>query len=262
MVKFDELKNFLTFHHIANSLLALSFMVSKSVPLISEQLYSLDNQSLDTREHEILIFLAVVILWRGRKATNYLHYLETVFTFTKTANSFLFIRADPLYGIMFVTAMLIVTFVFPMPVYAESDKVTYFHGEDLYKKIKENTNTVWIVQFYTTWSPECRHLTPVFSKLSERFSLPNMKFAKIDLGMYPKEAERFRVNPGATSKQLPTISVFKGGADINRRPLVHNKRAVPYVFSEENCILDLDLINIHNECQGKNVVKKGKSKSD
>jgi hypothetical protein len=54
------------------------------------------------REHEILVFLGVIIFWKNRKATNYLHYLSNVFLFSKLANSFLFLRADPLIGTIYV----------------------------------------------------------------------------------------------------------------------------------------------------------------
>ncbi|KAK6012237.1 hypothetical protein OSTOST_22618, partial [Ostertagia ostertagi] len=115
--------------------------------------------------------------------------------------------------------------------------------------------------------------TPVFAQLSERFhnaeregkttllstkgyllyacrfSLPNLRFGKLDVGRWPKEAERFRVNAHPTSRQLPTICVFKDAKEIKRRPLVNEKRrAIPFVFSQDNCILDFDLLNIHKEC--------------
>uniref|UniRef100_A0A0N4ZVH3 Thioredoxin domain-containing protein n=1 Tax=Parastrongyloides trichosuri TaxID=131310 RepID=A0A0N4ZVH3_PARTI len=249
MGKVGELKHILTIHHILNILLSISFVFTKLVPFIGNLLYGESNHGLDTREHEIVVFLAVVILWRGKKATNWLHYIETVFTFAKTANVFLFLRAELLYGIIYVVIVTIVTVVFPQPTYQESDKVIYFRADDLYKKIKEDTNIVWVVEFYTTWSPECRHVTPVFSRLSEKFSLPNLRFAKLDVGTFPKEAERFRINTHPSSKQLPTISLFKGGIEVVRRPTVQNKRAVPFIFSEENCILELDLINTFNECK-------------
>uniref|UniRef100_A0A0K0F6H0 Thioredoxin-related transmembrane protein 2 homolog (inferred by orthology to a C. elegans protein) n=1 Tax=Strongyloides venezuelensis TaxID=75913 RepID=A0A0K0F6H0_STRVS len=219
------------------------------VPFVGDLMYDSNHRYLDTREHEIVVFLAVVILWRGKKATNWLHYIQTVFNFSKTANVFLFLRADLLYGIIYVILITIVTVVFPQPAYQESDNVIYFRSEDLHKKIKDDTNTVWVVEFYTTWSPECRHVTPVFSKLSERFTLPNLKFAKLDVGTYPKEAERFRINTHPSSKQLPTISIFKGGVEIARRPTIQNKRAVPFIFNEENLILELDLLNTYNECK-------------
>lgn len=90
-----------------------------------------------------------------------------------------------------------------------------------------------MVEFFTTWSPECKHITPTFSKLSERYTLPNLRFGKLDVGRYPKEGERFRINTHPASRQLPTIAVFKNSEQIIRRPTIgQNKRAIPFVFTE------------------------------
>ncbi|PIO74134.1 thioredoxin [Teladorsagia circumcincta] len=101
------------------------------------------------------------------------------------------------------------------------------------EELDRDRKSIFVIQFYTTWSPDCKHATPVFAQLSERFSLPNLRFGKLDVGRWPKEAERFRVNAHPTSRQLPTICVFKDAKEIKRRPLVNEKRrAIPFVFSQ------------------------------
>ncbi len=63
-----------------------------------------------------------------------------------------------------------------------------------------------------------------------------MRFGKLDVGRYPKEAEHFRINNHPLSKQLPSISIFKEGVQVERRPAVgSNSRAVPFVFTEVGC---------------------------
>lgn len=65
-----------------------------------------------------------------------------------------------------------------------------------------------------------------------------MRFAKLDVGRYPKEAERFRINTQVMSKQLPSIAVIKNGKQVNRRPVIGaNQRAIPFKFTEV-CRLD------------------------
>jgi hypothetical protein len=88
----------------------------------------------------------------------------------------------------------------------------------------------------------------------------------LDIGRWPKEAERFRVNCAATSRQLPTISAFRDGSEFRRRPIIGaRQRAVPFVFTEvcdllrfsanqvaslqENCIFEFDLNNLYAECK-------------
>ncbi|TMS40024.1 hypothetical protein L596_006461 [Steinernema carpocapsae] len=247
-----EVKHILNGHYLLNIVLCLLFPITKGVVGICEFVYPEGTEcGVDSREHEILIFLAVIIIWKNRKATNWLHYLSNVFLFSKIASTFLFLRADPIVGTAYVLLSIVVTVLFPEPAYKGPERVVYFQGDALFKELEKPNKTRWVIQFYTTWSPECRHTTPVFAELSEKFTLPNLKFGKLDVGKYPKEAERFRVNTHPSSRQLPTISVFgTDGKEIRRRPLINkNGRAIPFVFSVENCIFDFDLNNLYQECK-------------
>ncbi|XGW17168.1 hypothetical protein V3C99_002072, partial [Haemonchus contortus] len=246
-----EAKNVLTLYHLLNTLLSVTFLSTKGIPEICQWFFvSEDGEcALDSREREILIFLAVVIAWKGRKATNYLHYINNIFLFSKIANIALFLRADAFIGVIYLLIVVVVTVLVPEPIYSGPEKITYFQGVELFDELNKDRKSIFIIQFYTTWSPECKHATPVFAQLSERFSLPNLRFGKLDVGRWPKEAERFRVNAHPTSRQLPTICVFKDAKEIKRRPLVNEKRrAIPFVFNQDNCIRDFDLLNMHKEC--------------
>uniref|UniRef100_A0A914E6B9 Thioredoxin domain-containing protein n=1 Tax=Acrobeloides nanus TaxID=290746 RepID=A0A914E6B9_9BILA len=182
--------------------------------------------------------------------------------FSKLANLVLFFRADPLYGVLYGVICLIGTLIFPEPAYKDSEKIIYFKGDQFMHELETKKHIHWIIEFYTTWSPECRHITPVFSKLSERYTLPNLRFGKLDAGREPNFAEKFRINTHPSSRQLPTIAYFKEGEQVTRRPLIgSNKRAIPFVFSEENCILEFGLNNIYEECK-KNLGKRYKETTD
>lgn len=249
-IRLSEIKKIFTAHHIGNIILSTLFFVTKLVPGVCNFVFGIEGKcGLDRREHEILVFLGILIIWKNRKAVNWLHYLSNVFLYAKVANVFLFLRAEPLIGTLYVIVLIVHVVLFPEPAYKGPEVVTYFHGTELHDEIERNKRTVWLVQFYTTWSAECKHVTPVFAALSERFHLPNLRFAKLDIGRYPKEAERFRINIHPASKQLPTISLFKDGKEVMRRPTIRDKRAIPFLFTEENCILEYDLNNLHQECK-------------
>jgi hypothetical protein len=88
-----------------------------------------------------------------------------------------------------------------------------------------------------------------------------LRFAKLDVGRYPKEGERFRINTHVMSKQLPSIAVIRGGKQINRRPVIgSNHRAIPFKFTEENCIREFELNELYAECQA--LLKKKKKHMD
>ncbi|KHN88683.1 Thioredoxin-related transmembrane protein 2 -like protein [Toxocara canis] len=259
----SDAKNILTAHHIGNIFLSVAFFIVKITPGVCNVIFAMEEEcGLDRREHEIMVFLGVIILWKNRKASNWLHYLANVFLFSKMANVFLFLRAEPLIGSIYVLLCIVHAVLFPEPAYTGPEKITYFNGTELYDEVQRNKRVTWLVQFYTTWSPECKHIAPVFAQLSDRFALPNLRFAKFDVGRWPKEAERFRINTHPASRQLPTISLFKDGKEVLRRPTIQNKRAIPFVFTQENCILEFDINNLYNECKsnlnkhGKEILKK------
>ncbi|KAM3723250.1 Thioredoxin-related transmembrane protein [Dirofilaria immitis] len=219
-------------------------------PLIVRHAICMEGEcGLDRREHEIMVFLAIIIFYKNRKAANWMHCLANMFLFCKLANIFLFLRADFIAGIIYICICLVHSVFYPEPACAESESTVIYNNAELYEEIQRNTKMTWLIYFYTSWSPNCKHVSPVFAELSDRFHLPNLRFAKLDVGKWSQEANRFRINVHPTSKQLPTISLFKEGKEIQRRPAVHNRRALPFVFTKENCILAFDLINLYEECR-------------
>jgi len=173
-------------------------------------------------------------------------------------NAFFVFWANALYGIAYTVVSIVLYVVMPEPMQIDSEKITYFQGGDLLREIEKDKSVVWVVEFFTSWSSECKYLAPVFSKLCEKYTLPNLRFGKYDVGKYSKEGEQqFRINTHPMSKQIPSISLFKNGVQINRRPTVTNNKAVPFIFSEDNCIMEFDLNVLYAECK-ENLKKGGK----
>uniref|UniRef100_A0A914URH3 Thioredoxin domain-containing protein n=1 Tax=Plectus sambesii TaxID=2011161 RepID=A0A914URH3_9BILA len=247
----QEVKKVLNAHHIVNFILSSAFFVTKTFDPICSFVFPSDVEcGLDRREHEILVFLGVVIFWKNRKALNWLHYLSNVFLFSRLASIGLFFRCDPLIGMIYAVLCLVTTILFPEPAYTGPERITYFQGTELHDELERNKRTVWFIEFYTSWSPECRRVGPVFAALSEKFTLPNLRFGKLDVGKFKQEADRFRINVHPTSRQLPTVSQFREGKEVRRRPMIGGKgRAIPFVFSEERFLMDYDLNNLYKECK-------------
>lgn len=49
-----------------------------------------------------MVFLAIMVFYKNRKAANWMHCLANMFLFCKIANIFLFLRADLIAGIVYV----------------------------------------------------------------------------------------------------------------------------------------------------------------
>uniref|UniRef100_A0A915Q2W9 Uncharacterized protein n=1 Tax=Setaria digitata TaxID=48799 RepID=A0A915Q2W9_9BILA len=214
-----EVKKIATGYYIGGIVLSVAFFVLKVTNGLCNFVFRMEGEcGLDRREHEIMIFLIIMVFYKNRKAVNWMHCLSNMFLFCKLANIFLFLRSDLAAGIVYICLCLVHSVFYPEPTYAESEKIVIYNNAELY------------VSF-------------------DRFHLPNLRFAKIDVGKWSKEANRFRINIHPTSRQLPTISLFKEGKEVQRRPAVRNGRAVPFVFTKENCILAFDLINLYEECK-------------
>nr|CAD2156976.1 unnamed protein product [Meloidogyne enterolobii] len=246
----NEFSSICNVYHLLNFMLSIAFPSSKLTPKISEMLFGIENRNIDTRENEILIFLVVVVIFKCRKSSSYLHTFSTIYLYSKLANALLFFRVKPIYGLFYCVVVITLYILVDEPLPPDSEKIRFFNGEELKNTLQEDKSIVWIIEFFSTWSTECRYVRPVFNALSEKFTLPNLRFGKLDVGRFPKEAEHFRINCSATSRQLPTFSCFKGGIQTERRPLIGtNGKAIPFVFTEQNIVLALDLTSIYAECK-------------
>lgn len=66
-----------------------------------------------------------------------------------------------------------------------------------------------IVDFYATWCPPCKQLTPVFEKVSNQYK-EKIKFIKVDIDQGKSIANQKNV------QSVPTLIFFKDGKEIFR----------------------------------------------
>jgi hypothetical protein len=59
--------------------------------------------------------------------------------------------------------------LFPEPSYSGPEKVVYFNATSLEEELNKNKKVVWIVTFYTVWSPSCVNFASIFAKLSAEY---------------------------------------------------------------------------------------------
>ena len=126
--------------------------------------------------------------------------------------------------------------------------------------------------FYAAWSPACINFTHVFSKLSSDYSLPNLKFGKVDVGRccfksrlqqpnsiepidiallfrYSEQAEKYQVSSSALSRQLPTMIMFQDGKELGRVPAIVNGKVQKFFFKEEDLVAAFDMNNLYQKCK-------------
>ncbi|XP_066907526.1 thioredoxin-related transmembrane protein 2 homolog [Halyomorpha halys] len=257
-----DLKLLLKPYYIINLLMSLGYLVAKKMPGVCNILFSSAKPvcELDSRETEILFFLAVVVMIRSRKtgSVTMLNYLTSSFVYTKIANLILWFYSDVRMGLVYGVLFVLLGLLVPEPTYSGPDKVTYFRtASGLEDEINNDKRVVWLIAFYTAWNPSCVNFAPVFSQLSADYDLDNLKFGKIDIGRYPEAAVKYHINDSSLSKQLPTIILFKDGKEAVRRPVVDSKgKLIKFFFTEDNIKAAFDLNNLYKECKSNPLKKK------
>lgn len=248
-------------YYLINILLSLSYLISKRIPIVCHILGQ-EECELDSRETEILFFLMIVIMIRTRKAgsVTMINYLSSSFVYTKIANMILWFYADIRMGIVFAAVCILCGLLLPEPTYQGPEKVIYLRGAtSLQEELQRDTRCLWIVAFYTAWNPACVTFAPIFSQLSAEFALDNFKFGKVDIGRYPDAATKYHISDSSTSKQLPTLILFKEGKEVERRPYAdHKGKLVKFLFSIDNVKAAFDLNNVYQTCKSNLAKRKGK----
>lgn len=211
------------------------------------------------------MFLAVVVVFRTRKtgSTSMLPYLTASFMYCKIANLILFFYADPRMALCYGVLCTLQLLLLPEPVYQGPDKVIYFRGPNIRDEINSDRRVVWLVAFYTAWSPACASLAPLFAELSSNYCLDNFKFGKLDVGRYAEVAKDFYIDTSSFSRQLPTMILYKNGKEVTRRPLLDSKgRIMKFYFSEDNIKAAFDLNALYQECKNNPLKDKKKAKEE
>lgn len=240
-----------------NILMCSSYLIIKKIPYICDYVFTDPEMKcqFNSRESEILLFLLIVIMIRSRKSgsVTMLSYLSTGFMYSKIANMVLWFYCDIRAGILYTVLFIVLGIWLPEPTYDGPSNVKYFRtAVSLEDEIARDKHICWLICFYTVWNPSCTNFAPIFAQLSAEYALDNLKFGKIDVGRYPDAANKYAICDSSTSRQLPTLILFKNGVDAIRRPLVDNKsKVVRFFFTEDNVKLTFDLNNLHRVCKAK-----------
>lgn len=259
-----DLKLLLRPYYLINILLSVSYIIAKRIPLICHYIFAQSECEFDGKETEILFFLMIVIMIRSRKtgSVTMINYLSSSFVYTKVANLVLWFYADVRMGILFGIIFILCGLILPEPTYQGPENVVYLRGATgLQEELMRDTKIVWVVAFYTAWNPACVNFAPIFSELSTEYALDNLKFGKVDIGRHPDAGVKCHISDASTSKQLPTVILYKDGKEVERRPRAdHNGKILKFLFSMDNVKAAFDLNNVYRECK-KNLSKRKDKKA-
>ncbi|KAL3856177.1 hypothetical protein ACJMK2_010960 [Sinanodonta woodiana] len=258
---YTTLKPIFVLHYITDiSLAAIYFLVKTCSPICD---YLFDNCNLELRELEWLTFLGCVIVMKNRRQVGLKEYISTACMFGKVLNLVLFFKINAVYGMVYGIVCLLHLVFIPETVYRGPEYVTYFRGPHLEEELERDKRITWLIAFYAAWSPACVALAPSFAEISAEYQLDNLKFGKLDVSKFSKVGEKFNVNAGSLSKQLPTLILFQNGKEKERRPFISAKgTVVRFKFTKESIIQEFDLNNLYGQCKQQLKGKKDKTKTE
>jgi thiol-disulfide isomerase/thioredoxin len=122
---------------------------------------------------------------------------------------------------------------------------------------------VWVVEFYTNWSPPCVQFAPVYADLAASYGngaglRDGLNFAKLDLTRWQSVAADMGIDVRGTSTQLPTIVVFEEGVEVARVPPVAADGTVTAVpLTRSNIVKGLSLDYFYARARAKATRDKG-----
>lgn len=68
----------------------------------------------------------------------------------------------------------------------------------------------------------------------------------MDIGRYPDAAAKYHISDASTSRQLPTLILFKNGKEVERRPYAdHKGKLIKFLFSIV-CIISIILCPLNS----------------
>jgi len=251
-------------YHSMNILFSLSYVCAKLIPVLCSVLFPAGTEpELNMWESEVLFFLMVVVMFRSRRsgARTLVAYTSLATFYAKACNCILWGSADPIKGVVYFFVLLVHNLLVGEPVPPRGpEQVTYFEGlNDFDAALKSSPDMVWVVAFFTTWAPPCAQLAPVFSELSNSYSLPTLKWGKVDVGRHQDVAQAHHINITPLSLQLPTIAIYRGGKLLMRRPTTDEKNKFQrFYFTSDNIVAAYDLNNLYLDCQRRQKEAKAK----
>lgn len=243
----EILRPFFSAYYILNILACSSYVVLKAVHPICEWFFKEEERcELSWADSETLIFVGIVLMIKNSKWKRDVNkdYFGMAMAFFKAVNLVLFFRADLRLFTVYLVVCLVLFIAVPEPLYSGPDHIQIFNGTSLEEELRQNPDVTLLMEFYTVWSPPCKKLAGIFAEISLDYNNRYLKFGKIDLGRYPTVAQKFNIDDSVTSRQLPTLILFKNGKEVTRRPTKSSGRdgkVVPFYFTKKNIIDAFDL---------------------
>ncbi|KAL5266028.1 hypothetical protein ACHWQZ_G006624 [Mnemiopsis leidyi] len=250
------LRSLATPYFVLNIVASLLHPISRFTPGLCEMIG--DSCNLDFYEVEIYFFVICVVAIKNRRCVSVESYLSTFFLFAKAGAAILFYKMNIQLSIWYIVLCIVLMVTVRTPSFEESAEMKYFVDDTLPQQLKNDTETIWVVEFYTTFSPHCNAVKPIFGALSREFTHEYMKFGKCDVLKSHGVPESYGISSSCLKTELPAIIIFEDGKPAARVKQTNNGKQ--YLMSYENLKRDLLMQEFYNKAVEKSKKIKPESK--
>lgn len=212
------MRRFFERYYLCNAAILLTYIVLRVQRLDAGELGDKDFLGF-TREASIYVSLGLLLIARGFSAPTLDAYLATAFKGVAATLLLCLWFMDRTMFRYFGSIYMAVLVLCPQPRFQYPSSIITLNHQSFLTRIANNTyKSFYVVWVHATWSPRCTQLAPVFADLCRRLRHPRVQFAKLDVGRWGEAAKLLDVAVAATSKQLPTVIVYRQGKEWARIP--------------------------------------------
>eukprot|EP00741_Cyanophora_paradoxa_P018374 tig00000204_g17741.t1 len=191
-----------------------------------------------TIEHQLMLSGSMFIVAKSINMDSWDQLWYWVFFFGKGAALLLSYQNGARWLAANFAIFLLLFLTLDQPAYTGPSNLTFLTPANFDWLVGDpNAHHDWLVEAYTTWAFSCTQFAPTFAKLSVEFSSEELRFGKLDVGRFPKLAEKLRIETTTSSKQLPSLLYFSKGKEIARVPEILEDGSVsPFEMNRKSVV--------------------------
>jgi thiol-disulfide isomerase/thioredoxin len=191
------------------SLLSSGYLVFRFT-LAGDEINSLSNLEFNS-----FAILCVVLLIRLIRVESWLAYGIFAIKVTHVVMCGLMAMYRIYWAVVFGISAILVHFGVDPPFLEVSHRVATLTERIVQAYIE--TVPECLILFYASWESKCLAITPIFSEISEKYTMAGRLFGRFDIGRSARFQDTFHVSAtNGTLNELPTIIHFKEGKEQKR----------------------------------------------
>jgi len=193
---------------IVNSLAILSYLVVRANFDEDSQIFKLDPFGF-TREMQVFGMVVLSLYVKYRKSNSVAEFFPAFFLHLKTSILICTFIQSGTIAAWYALVFAVLFFVLQQKEDTSPNMVFPLNTGN-FGDVENDTDGIWVVQFYTLWAKNCIPFSVTFNDLSNRYTTKNLKFGKVDVGRFQTLAMRYNISLKLIgNNELPTLILFE-----------------------------------------------------